>query len=269
MKIKSYGMKLTNKMDDEIKEPVVEPLQPQTQSEKINELAGALAQAQGAMKPARKGAANTFFKSTYADLSEVIEASRSPLAVNNLSIVQYAEDGHVVTQLMHKSGQWIRGRLRITPKDNSAQAVGSALTYARRYSYQMLIGQASADDPTDDDGEAAMGREPSAKAPPKRKRKAKAKKVVEEPKVETTETTGDDKHESKTETTAEQKIEQVDDALAIVQASAYGEEYLRHHDIDPENVPTTVQERIMSKGVDGFCEMVATWKLEKEEGDKT
>ena len=151
----------------------------QTQSSDINELAGALSLAQGDMNPARKGASNPFFKSKYADLAEVIEASRQPLSENDLSIVQYADDGYVVTQLMHSSGQWIRGRLRIQPKDNTPQGIGSALSYARRYSWQMLIGQASGED---DDGEAAMGRVGSAYDPshakPPAKKKAPAKKAA-------------------------------------------------------------------------------------------
>ena len=273
----------------------------QTQSSEINELAGALSLAQGEMSPAKKGANNPFFKSKYADLAEVIEASRYPLSSNDLSIAQYCEDGYVVTQLMHSSGQWLRGRLRIQPKDNTPQGIGSALSYSRRYSLQMMICQASGAPEEDDDGEAAMGRAGSAYDPahakpaPKKKatrRKAPAKKktapateVIEDGKGNSKVMTLEqeekeesiDRHEPKTKTVAEKKeepkTETVGDAPkslaeevdAIVTAVDKGMDYLKFHDVDPQAIPEAVQERIMSKGLDGFGEMVATWAKENEQ----
>ena len=254
-----------------------EPQSFQTQSPEINELAGALSLAQGEMSPAKKGASNTFFKSSYADLSEVIEASRYPLSSNDLSIVQYCDDGYVVTQLMHSSGQWLRGRLRITPKDNTPQGIGSALTYARRYSWQMMVGLGA----EDDDGEAAMGRAGSAYDPahakPTPKKKAPAKRKAPAKKKEEPQTS--DKHEPKTETSAGKKEETPtgteapkppklsldEEVKAIVKTVKDGDAYLKFHDVDPDAIPVPVQERIMSKGLDGFGEMVAQWSKEREE----
>ena len=251
-----------------------------TQSPEINELAGALSLAQGDMDPAKKGASNPFFKSKYADLTEVIEASRYPLTANDLSIVQYCDDGYVVTQLMHSSGQWIRGRLRLQPKDGTPQGIGSALTYARRYSWQMMVGLGA----EDDDGEAAMGRsayDPEIAKPPARKKAtpkkkpAEPKKKVEEPKKEEpkkgyhrkgepkTETAGEDRHEPKTETSTE-PVEEKDDAATIIAAIPRAADYLAALDIPLDDVPTSVQERIVEKGVDGFGELVAQWVLKKE-----
>ena len=246
-----------------------------TQSPEINELAGALSLAQGDMNPAKKGASNPFFKSKYADLSEVIEASRYPLTANDLSIVQYCDDGYVVTQLMHSSGQWIRGRLRLQPKDGTPQGIGSALTYARRYSWQMMVGLGA----EDDDGEAAMGRsayDPEIAKPPARKKAtpkkkpAEPKKKVEEPRVKQpkkeepkTETTGEDRHEPKSETSTE-PVEEKDDAATIIAAIPRAADYLAALDIPLDDVPTSVQERIVEKGVDGFGELVAQWVLKKE-----
>ena len=233
------------------------------------------------MNPARKGASNPFFKSKYADLAEVIEASRQPLSENDLSIVQYADDGYVVTQLMHSSGQWIRGRLRIQPKDNTPQGIGSALSYARRYSWQMLIGQASGED---DDGEAAMGRAGSAydpahakpatqkkvtKTPTKRKPATKKKeepKTVTAGKVEKEPKTGPPVEvldDSKEKTQEEQK--DVSDADSIIKTIPHAQDYLKSLDIDPNKVPTSVRERIVEKGLDGFGEMVATWSTQQGE----
>jgi hypothetical protein len=217
--------------------------------------------------PAKKGASNPFFKSKYADLSEVIEASRQPLSLNGLSICQYSDEGYVVTQLMHKSGQWVRGRLRITPKDNSAQGIGSALTYARRYSWQMMVGIGA----EDDDGEGAMGRAGSAydpahaKAPARKKATPKKTPVKKSPAHE--EPT---KHESKSagETkeapASETSVESPDKAEGIIASTPHALDYLKSLNIDPKEMPESVTKRIEEKGIDGFGEMVSTWKMEQE-----
>jgi len=127
-------------------------------SEQINELAAALAKAQGEMSGAVKDATNPFFKSSYADLASVIEASRSALSKHGLAVIQSpSAEGTTVsldTLLVHSSGQWVRGTMTMTAKDDSPQALGSCVSYAKRYALQAFVGVAS----VDDDGEAAQGR---------------------------------------------------------------------------------------------------------------
>ena len=128
------------------------------------ELNAALCKAQSEMGPARKGKVNPAFRSNYADLASVIEAVQ-PLHDNGLAYSQLvAVDGDIVgvrTVLRHISGQTLDcGSMTARAKDASAQAIGSALTYLRRYSLMTACGIASADD----DGQGA-GR-PSA--PPQR-----------------------------------------------------------------------------------------------------
>ncbi len=127
-------------------------------SEVINEIATALAKAQGEMGGASKSVANTFFKSKYADLSSVWDACREPLSKNGIAIIQSpSADGSrvtVETLMVHTSGQWMRNSLSVTAKDDGPQAVGSAITYLRRYVLQSFVGVA----PEDDDAEAAQGR---------------------------------------------------------------------------------------------------------------
>lgn len=135
------------------------------QSEQINELAAALAKAQGAIKGATKDTKNDFFKSKYADLASVWDACRDQLAANGLSVIQTMDDAErgitVVTTLAHSSGQWIRGRLTMRPVKDDPQGVGSAITYARRYALAAMVGVA----PEDDDGNAASGRNNNANVP--------------------------------------------------------------------------------------------------------
>jgi len=133
-------------------------------SEAVNELAAALASAQACMGPALKGARNPHFRSTYADLSSVVEAIREPFTANGLAWVQApaldVERGvvTVTTRILHTSGQWVEAEVSAVPgrgkADLSPQSVGSCITYLRRYGLQALAGCPSADD----DAETAMGR---------------------------------------------------------------------------------------------------------------
>jgi hypothetical protein len=131
-------------------------------SETIVELATALAKAQGQIDAATKGSSNPHFKSRYADLNSLRETIREPLAVNDLSIVQMPRiDGNYVeveTMLLHKSGEYIAETLRMPFGQNTAQAIGSAITYCRRYSLGSILNLAA----EDDDGNAATQLAPNA-----------------------------------------------------------------------------------------------------------
>lgn len=149
-------------------------------SENIGQLAAALAKAQGQMKFAAKDANNPFFKSKYADLASVIEAIKVPLSANGIAFVQATdfEDSAVIVEtiLLHESGEWISGRLRMQPTKNDPQGVGSAVTYAKRYGLQALAGVPS----DDDDGNAATGLQgaPAAKPVPAKSMPAKVKEAA-------------------------------------------------------------------------------------------
>jgi hypothetical protein len=124
-------------------------------SPELAALGAALAKAQAKIKGAIKDTANPFFKSKYADLSQVWEVAREPLTANGLSVVQLpGTDGTKVTLetvLLHASGQWIASTLAVTPMKQDPQGVGSALTYMRRYALSAVAGIAQ----EDDDGNAA------------------------------------------------------------------------------------------------------------------
>lgn len=138
-----------------------------SKSESIAELAKALAKAQGEMEAAKKDSANPFFNSHYADLASVRDAIREPFAKNGLAVAQIpasvATDGTVrlSTMLMHASGEWIAGDLTMKASKNDPQAIGSCLTYARRYALSAMAGVAT----EDDDAEGATGRGATQAAP--------------------------------------------------------------------------------------------------------
>ena len=128
-------------------------------SAEIKDLAAALAKAQAEMTTAALNRQNPFFKSRYADLMSVVNASRPSLAKNGLSVLQDIityEEGQTVlhTILLHTSGQYIESRMRIVPPKNDVQSMSSYTTYLKRLSYSSLIGVVTGDE--DDDGEVAM-----------------------------------------------------------------------------------------------------------------
>lgn len=131
-------------------------------SEQLAELASALAKAQGAFKAIKKEAENPYFHSRYADLSSLIAGSRKPLADNGLAVVQVpSAQGATVsmtTMLLHSSGQWISGLCSGQAKSPDLQAIGSAISYLRRYNYGAFLGLTT----EDDDGEEAVREKPKA-----------------------------------------------------------------------------------------------------------
>ena len=124
-------------------------------SDSIKNIAVALHNAQSEMSGAKKGSANSFFNSNYADLGSVVDAVRVPFFDNGLSYSQFPtfSDGFVgvETILMHVSGEWMSSVLLLPMKKQDPQAAGSAITYARRYALQSIAGIPS----EDDDGNSA------------------------------------------------------------------------------------------------------------------
>lgn len=143
-------------------EAVVVEVIPPRRSASIVNLATALCKAQKAMKPAMKSADNPFFKSKYADLAAIVEASREALTANDLVVLQPAgsQGQHifVTTMLIHApSGEFMEQDLVMKAAQNNPQAMGSAITYARRYGLAPMVGVVT----EDDDGNAASSTLPA------------------------------------------------------------------------------------------------------------
>lgn len=157
---------------EQVAHPTIEAIH----SPGIGAIAAALARAQGQMTGAKKDTANPFFGSVYADLASVWDACRAALSANELAVVQLPEASSAVvtvtTVLVHSSGEWFRSVVKVPvtgtskkdregsdlarPPPITAQSVGSAITYARRYALSAMVGVAPDDD---DDGNKASGRE--------------------------------------------------------------------------------------------------------------
>ncbi len=116
-----------------------------SQSEQINEIAAALAKAQGEMKNAAFDAKNPHFGNRYATLAAILDVVRPALSKNGIAIVQAKElNGNglqLVTRFIHSSGQWLGDTHPLpNPANVKYQEFGSALTYAKRYSLSSLAG---------------------------------------------------------------------------------------------------------------------------------
>ena len=124
----------------------------------MENLAKALSKMQSQLEGAKKKSKNPYYKSDYADLESVWEAIRKPLTDNGLSVVQFPVNEEdkigVETTILHESGESLTKSFYMRPVKNDPQAVGSLITYFRRYSLSAVCGIA----PIDDDGEAAMPR---------------------------------------------------------------------------------------------------------------
>jgi hypothetical protein len=118
----------------------------------------ALVKAVGELSNVAKTAANPYFKSKYAPLDAIIDATRPVLAKHGLAVIQeplFMEGtAGVETIIIHKDGASISSTLLLPLKDQSPQGVGSAITYARRYALAAVLGIASEDD---DDGNISTG----------------------------------------------------------------------------------------------------------------
>ena len=152
-------------------------------SENITNLVKALNKFQSICPIVSKKSKNPYHYSTYASLAEIWEAIQKPLTECGLAISQppsTTEDGkgtRVETVVFHApTGEWIGETMTVFPRpekpkpdergqDQSPfvgpQALGSGITYARRYALCAFLGIVT----DDDDGEGAEGRGNGQKRP--------------------------------------------------------------------------------------------------------
>lgn len=133
-----------------------------SQSEHINELATAMSKVQLELKNAKLDSTNPHFKSNYASLESVINAIRPFIGKHGLSFMQtmepYQDNMALVTTLAHTSGQWIKSIMPMKVDMTKPQAVGSFVSYYRRYSLVSMFGIADTDQ--DDDANEAQAAAP-------------------------------------------------------------------------------------------------------------
>jgi len=114
-------------------------------STNIDLIATALLAASGTFPTLKKTGENPHFRSTYVTLEGLLEAVTGGLHRHGITILQGCEDADdggmtVVTRLLHVSGQWIEGGVRLPLEKPTPQAAGSALSYGRRYGLEAILG---------------------------------------------------------------------------------------------------------------------------------
>ena len=127
-------------------------------SEELDKILPALSKVKAGMGIVLKSASNPFFKSKYADLNAHLDVVEPLLQANGLLLFQPVEAtdlGNIVeSRIYHpESGQFVSSVMKLIG-ETDMQKVGSAVTYARRYTLGSLLGMKA----DDDDGESSIGR---------------------------------------------------------------------------------------------------------------
>jgi hypothetical protein len=128
----------------------------------------ALAAAQADIRnPEKTRSADTGkYKYNYADIGDVLSAVLPVLSKHGLSVMQPTKivDGSIllITRIAHKDGASIESEYPVCSLNGNHQAMGAAMTYARRYALTSLIGVAAVDD-LDGEGAADVGEGPRHK----------------------------------------------------------------------------------------------------------
>jgi len=125
-------------------------------------LMGALCAAMAEMRDPVKRSQNPHFKSRFADLREVLDCIEEPLGRHGLVFLQLLQPSDNGTLMLHSqlhhadSGEMVQAVVPIVPEKPGPQALGSCISYMRRYSAKAMFSLADADE--DDDAEAATHR---------------------------------------------------------------------------------------------------------------
>jgi hypothetical protein len=123
-------------------------------SETIIELSKALAMFHSLVGKISKDAKNPFFKSNYASLPHILDEIQEPLEKSGLVISQFPDGDGLTTILIHSgSGEYLMAKYTMpVAKPNDPQALGSAISYSRRYAVSSILSLKI----EDDDAETAM-----------------------------------------------------------------------------------------------------------------
>lgn len=132
-------------------------------------LTAALAAFQADLPKVGKNSTNPHFRSKYASLEDITEVVLPALAKHGLAWVTLPtvdpERGFVLRyELRHDNGDSLSGEWPLPDAKSTAQALGSALTYARRYTLGAVTGIAPDED--DDGNKAQEAKRTAPKAEP-------------------------------------------------------------------------------------------------------
>lgn len=142
-------------------------------SENVSNIAEAISRMQKELKPIKKSGVNKFQNYNYSKFEDFVEGTRDALTNNDLFIIstvsqepthleprpsgkggtQYCVEVKVTLRIVHKSGEWMEIDCYGEGQDAGDKAIYKAITGARKYAIQCLLGLSSTDDPEEDSDE--------------------------------------------------------------------------------------------------------------------
>lgn len=125
-----------------------------TMSPEIDKLLAALAAAQSVIDNVTqdrevevKMKSGGAYKFRYSTLAGIMNHVRDALTSNGVWFTQRIEEGHMLTRLLHGSGQWMdTGHVPMPNINGSPQDIGGVVSYFKRYSLSAALGLASEED---------------------------------------------------------------------------------------------------------------------------
>jgi hypothetical protein len=136
---------MTDGMQQDITPQVVSE-SPIRWSESIAEFAKALPKAQSEIQALEADATNKHLSKDYASLGAVLQACLTAYNTNGFSVMQipttHGDVARITTRILHESGEWMENDLDIRAENQTAQKIGTAQTYGKRYSLASICGLA-------------------------------------------------------------------------------------------------------------------------------
>lgn len=138
-------------------------------SESVMKIAEAIVKASADINHATYDSTNPHFNSKFASLESVIDTSKTLLLAHGVIVLQGVNADMLVTRLQHVSGEFFETELKLILSKQDMQAMGSAITYARRYSLAAMLNISQTDDDGNDAGKESSNskKDSSPKSTPK------------------------------------------------------------------------------------------------------
>lgn len=102
----------------------------------------------------KKETENPYFKAKYADLNSIFDEVKEKISENGFVLLQNVENMNLRTRIVHiETGEMLESVFSLVTQKLDMQQLGSAVTYARRYSLLPMLNI----EVEDDDGNEACG----------------------------------------------------------------------------------------------------------------
>lgn len=95
----------------------------------------------------KKSTENPYYKSKYADLNSIFDEVKEKITENGFVLLQNVEGSFLRTRIVHiETGEFLESTFDLVTAKPDMQQLGSAVTYARRYSLLPMLNLECEDD---------------------------------------------------------------------------------------------------------------------------